>query len=312
MSIAIRRSASARWSCVADSSRRRPAWTAKPSERATAATNTARSGGAGPPSSATSRSPQAPSAAAADRGRHATSQEAPRATQPGRVRLRRLGYRALAAQGASEQTLRLGEGSQAVRSHARGRLAGRAARLDARGRRRGHARPGRAGGRRRTASRHPARRPRRPGPPGGRGWRCRGASAPARHERVARRRWVARSSSGRPTRARWDASGARPRWPRSIAPSGCTGTPPRLRRPMSRFRPLLDLREELLQVVESIAPIAAGVDAVETETPLVAPGPDRVGMDAQEARRLRDGERGIRRPRGERHDRSKPAPMEDS
>ena len=57
MSIAIRRSASARWSWRPTSSRRRAEWTPTLSERATADTNIACSWAAGPPSSATSRTP---------------------------------------------------------------------------------------------------------------------------------------------------------------------------------------------------------------------------------------------------------------
>jgi hypothetical protein len=68
----------------------------------------------------------------------------------------------------------------------------------------------------------------------------------------------------------------------------------------------------LLEVAQSVAAIAALVDAVETETSLVAPGSDRVGVHTKKARRLRDGERGVRGTPGERHGQSEPAPMEDS
>jgi len=62
---------------------------------------------------------------------------------------------------------------------------------------------------------------------------------------------------------------------------------------------LFGSREEALEIAEAIAPIAALVDAVEPESPLVAPRPDRVGMDAQEASRLGDREGRIGRTRRE-------------
>jgi len=48
--------------------------------------------------------------------------------------------------------------------------------------------------------------------------------------------------------------------------------------------------QELLQVTGAIAPIAAGVDAQEREDPAVAPRADRVGMDAEDARGLPNGQ----------------------
>ena len=62
---------------------------------------------------------------------------------------------------------------------------------------------------------------------------------------------------------------------------------------------LLGGREEALEVAEAVAPIAPLVDAVEPEPSLVAPRPDRVGVDAQEAGRLRDGEGRVGRTRRE-------------
>ena len=60
MSTAIRRSASARWSCNAVAPRSSSRCTATASARATAATNWTRSGGTGPPSSATRSTPHGP------------------------------------------------------------------------------------------------------------------------------------------------------------------------------------------------------------------------------------------------------------
>jgi hypothetical protein len=48
--------------------------------------------------------------------------------------------------------------------------------------------------------------------------------------------------------------------------------------------------QELVQVAGPIAPIAARVDAQEREDPAVAPRADRVGMDAEDARGLPDGQ----------------------
>ena len=48
-------------------------------------------------------------------------------------------------------------------------------------------------------------------------------------------------------------------------------------------------REEPLEVAQPVAPIAAWVDPVVAQTPRIAPGPDRVRMNAKKARSLRDG-----------------------
>jgi hypothetical protein len=58
---------------------------------------------------------------------------------------------------------------------------------------------------------------------------------------------------------------------------------------------LLGRGQEALEVAEAVAPVAALVDAVEAQPPLVAPGADRVGVDAEQACRLRDGERRVGR-----------------
>ena len=74
---------------------------------------------------------------------------------------------------------------------------------------------------------------------------------------------------------------------------------PRLAGAARRRHRLLGGREEALEVAEAVAAVAPRVDAVEPEAPLVAPRPDRVGVDAQEACRLRDGERRVGRTRCE-------------
>ncbi len=62
---------------------------------------------------------------------------------------------------------------------------------------------------------------------------------------------------------------------------------------------LLGGGQEALEIPEAVAPVAARVDPVEAEPSLVAPGPDRVRVNAEEACRLRDTERRVGRSRRE-------------
>ncbi len=66
---------------------------------------------------------------------------------------------------------------------------------------------------------------------------------------------------------------------------------------------LLRGRQEALQVAQPVASITALVDAVEADPPLVAPRPDRVGVDTEKPGRLRDREGRIGGTRGELRDR---------
>jgi len=59
-------------------------------------------------------------------------------------------------------------------------------------------------------------------------------------------------------------------------------------------------RDEALQVADSIAPVTARVDPVIAQPPGIAPGADRIRMDAKDVRGPGDGERRVDRPRAKR------------
>ena len=66
-----------------------------------------------------------------------------------------------------------------------------------------------------------------------------------------------------------------------------------------RSRRLLRGRQEGLQVGDAIAAVTARVDAPDRQPPLLGPGPDGVGVDAEDASRQRDAD-GALAERGQR------------
>ena len=238
MSVAIRRRASARCSWVEVSARRRSAWTATPSWRATATRNVSSSASeAGGASSAVARTPQGPlgppgTATAIRPGSRCASgsQSCPLPDA--------LAHRPRRRERASRQALRFADPADAFgRLAARGERA-RGGRRGARGRAPGRGPPGRGGGRRqrRRSPRGSARTPR--GRPAGRGGRSRPGGAPRR----GATRGAGRTATGRPPPARSRASAAdrepalpQPPWRvprRVVAPrdaSGARRAPPRSR-----------------------------------------------------------------------------------
>ena len=110
-------------------------------------------------------------------------------------------------------------------------------------------------------------------------------------ERVGRQRdEIAPGGRGEPRRRRW------------IDPSPAAALPDPHGRDAVRG-PGLRRRHEALEVTESIAPVAPRVDPVVPQPAGVAPGPDRVRVDAKKPGGLGDRQGGVRRPgrKGDRH-----------
>ena len=207
--------------------------------------------------------------------------------------------------------------SSTARIPRRARRAGRVGHRGVPALRPDRARRDRGGDRRPRPRSRPGRGPRRRGPPRGPGGRSRPGAVrrPAAMRRAPRtgrrgpgdrhrRGDAARTAGSPPIRAARSEgvrrSEGRVRSSTSSAP--IDGIARIEAGPWSRDRRgggdrLLGGRQEALEIAEPIAAVAPRVDAVEAKPSLVAPRPDRVRVDAQEACRLRDGERRVGRPR---------------